>query len=546
MIKIQVENEFLDLAKVSVTFELTSPVFNQVGSFSYPFTIPATAKNKRLLSFPGKINKYVTTSHEFDAKIFLGGQLWKTGSLVVDETGLLDIKCHFTVGEGYFYNLIKEIMLNKIDLGGDNYTSDIYITDRWQKTYPEVEWTLFPIYDQKFYDSLDHDGFKEYYSTYLQNKINAWFNSSQQWGSTNNTLVPFVFLNYVILQVFDHLGLKVDKNDIFNNPDLKNLVLINLTSLCELYTSGENLINDIPATYNLQKHVPKKPLNEFFSFLEKQFLAFLFYEEKSNTASLETFHSIANKLNANLIMMEAISNLIVKTEYYNGYQVIWEKDSEDASMSEPWTVDISSFTIKTVDLFSELPAIIPDNELYFCVERATYYGGILGSNPSYPEYKSKGGPYNDFKTGTKNFEIKPAADVNFSQSVTGSYRIFKEGSYKFDNVITEIEEYFKVLFFCTTDQPRGSIFHDNTDTNSQSLAWWGEKGLYESFFKEYLTMMQNKIQADFKLKTDLAFLRNLKFQEKYRFQEANWLLSKVRFTVTNEKISPAQVTAFKI
>lgn len=545
MIQIEVSGERLDLGKVSITFELTSPVFNQVGSFSYPFTIPATAKNKRLLSFPGKVNKHATNSNEFDAKIYLKGILWKTGSLVIDEAGTLDIKCHFTVGEGYFYNMVKEVMLNNVDMGGDHYTSDIYIGDRWQKTYPEIEWTLFPIFNSKFYDSLDHDGFKEYFSTTLANSINKWYNSSQQWVITNNTLVPFAFLNYVIQQVFNHLGLKVDKNDIFNNDYLKNLVLINLTSLCEMYTDGENINNQVPATYNLQNHVPKKALNEFFLFLEKQFLAFVFYEEKSNTASLETFKNIVNKLNLNTIDNEDIQSFTIKIDYFNGYAIIWEKDENDATMSEPYTVDISSFTIKSVDLFSELPATIPNNELYFCVERAKYYGGVLGDNPSYPQYIAKGGTYNDFKTGTKNFELKPAANVNPSGSLN-SYWIFKEGTYKFDNVVTENEEFFKVLFFCSDTQPRGSIFHDNDDTNSQSLAWWGENGMYEKFFKEYLQMKQNQVQADFKLKPDLAFLRNLKFQEKYRFQEANWLLSKVRFTVTNEKISPAQVTAFKI
>lgn len=539
MIKIEIANENLDLGKVSVTFELTSPIFNQIGSFSYPFTIPATPKNKRILSFPGRINKHVTNSHEFDAKIYLQGMLWKIGSLVVDETGLLDIKCHFTVEEGYFYNLIKEIMLNQVYLGGDHYTEDIYITDRWQKTYPEVEWTLFTIYDPNFYDSLDSNGF---YGSY----INQWYNSSQQWGIENNTLVPFIFLNYVILNILDHLDLNVDKNDIFNNSNLKNLVLINLISLCEIYTDGENVENRIPATYNLKNHVPKKSLHEFFSFLERQFLAFIFYDEKSNTASLETFKNIVTKTNLNVIDNENIQNFIIKLEYFNGYAVIWENDSDDTTMSEPWTVDISSFTIKTVDLFSELPVTIPDNELYFCVERQKYYGGILGNNPSYPQYNSKGGLYNDFKTGTKNFEFKPAADVNLPGSITGHPWIWKEGSYKFNNVVYEKEEYFKVLFFCTTDQPRGSILHDNSDTNSQSLTWWGENGLYENFFKEYLQMKMNQLQADFKLKPDLSFLRNLKFQEKYRFKEANWLLSKVKFTVTNDSIGAAQVTAFKV
>lgn len=550
MIKIEISNENLDLGKVSVTFELTSPIFNQIGSFSYPFTIPATPKNKRLLSFPGRINKHTTTSNEFAAKIYLKGMLWKIGNLIVDDVGLQDIKCHFTVGEGYFYNLIKEVMLNQVDLGGDIYSSELYTpTDRWEKTYPEVNWTLFPLRAHKFYDSLDHDGFKEYFSTNLFNTINLWDTiGTQQFNLDQNTIVPFVFLNYLVSQVFSHLGINVRKNDIFNNTYLKNLVLINLTSMCVMEPDGEDIDNRVPATFNLQNHVPKKPLNELFSFFEKQFLAFLFYEEKTNTASLETFKNICNKVNVIILQPENITNFILKPEYFDGYQIFWEKDSSDEEMSEPRTRDISAYTVRVVDLYSELPATIPDNELYYVVERATYYRTKLAE-----EYYSKGGPFNDFKTGLKNVEVKPNAAINpFSTATpfTSFHVTRKDGSYIYQDE-NEVEESFRVLFYSpeygtSKPHPYGCILHDHTDTNSQSLAWWGENGLYENFFKEFLQMKMNQMQADFKLKPDLAFLRNLKFQEKYRFHEANWLLSKVKFTVTNDTIGAAQVTAFKI
>jgi hypothetical protein len=139
MLDIRIKNTSLDLGKVSITFELTSPIFNSVGSFSYPFTLPATAKNKTLLNFPARINNGIENI-DYESEIYLEGLLWKRGKLVISESNSETIKCYFTVGEGYFYNQIKDLKLKDLDLGGErakaDYTDDFFNPDKiFNKVY---------------------------------------------------------------------------------------------------------------------------------------------------------------------------------------------------------------------------------------------------------------------------------------------------------------------------------------------------------------------------------------------------------------------------
>jgi len=43
-----------------------------------------------------------------------------------------------------------------------------------------------------------------------------------------------------------------------------------------------------------------------------------------------------------------------------------------------------------------------------------------------------------------------------------------------------------------------------------------------------------------------ATLADIDFSEKYRIDQANYLLNKLKFTATNEGISPVNISAFKI
>jgi hypothetical protein len=43
-----------------------------------------------------------------------------------------------------------------------------------------------------------------------------------------------------------------------------------------------------------------------------------------------------------------------------------------------------------------------------------------------------------------------------------------------------------------------------------------------------------------------AQLKQIDFSKKFRWDQADWLIDRIRFTVTNDKISPSNVTAWKV
>jgi hypothetical protein len=152
MVRIVVNNTALDIGNVSISFDLRNPIFNTIGSFSYPFNLPNTPKNRAVLGFPHKLHYAGAVNKSHQADIYIAGLHWKQGVIIVRDANKDQIKVNFGVGEGYFYNLIKELKIRDFDYGGKRYLSDYYnqadnswFMNVYDKSYPDNDFSLFPV-----------------------------------------------------------------------------------------------------------------------------------------------------------------------------------------------------------------------------------------------------------------------------------------------------------------------------------------------------------------------------------------------------------------
>jgi len=156
-------------------------------------------------------------------------------------------------------------------------------------------------------------------------------------------------------------------------------------------------------------------------------------------------------------------------------------------------------------------------------------------------------PFTDINIGSKRIEINVPGSVADPDSAAST--ILQPGTFYYKEQF-DTDFQFRLMFFkpnlnAATPYPRGTSLHYFT-TDGKSLDWFSEWGLLNHFYEEYILMMQNKIPIECMVPFSASELRQIKFSEKYRFLEANWLLSSIKFTVTNDKISPATIIGFKV
>lgn len=558
MLEIKIENSMLDLGKVNISFELISPVFNTMGSFSYPFTLPATDKNKSILGFSNRINT-TTSKSSCNAEIFLSGLLWKRGLLRIIDANKDFIKCNFEIGNGHFYSVLKNIKLFDLELGGTkSYANDYYEWNVsspyfgpwgkvWPFRYPDIPFAVFPFNMPNFYE----DSAK---GTFLRNNfdgnVNYFTFPDHLFSHSFNTFVVFPYLNFV----FDKIWLKANVNEVSNafrnDPFLKYLTLFN--SNTEYAWHPDDLIDGFRLDrINLRDYMPDLGILDLITTLEDVFQAYIFYDEFTNSVKIALFKDIVNSPDVEILDFPfKITSL--SPNQFDGYSVEYDIDSND-SFADDYFKSIDQFTFK-----GEIPdeSSLPANgnsflDMYFVTSTHKYMYWMINSvNPNLGSWQTYASDRNKFTSGNGGLTIKipgvfaretylpKAGNVGHWQVVDQDYSPAESPELRF-------------IFYhgVVNNKPFGSPFNLDESGNvisDYSLEWEGDFGLKNKFYKEYLSFKQNTRQGEFKMLLDPAAIKSIDFSKKYRFANANWLLSKIKITISNEKISPAEITAFKV
>lgn len=555
MLDVRVNGESLDLGKFSISFELLSPVFNEIGSFSYPFSFPATEKNKSLLGFPHRINISRQVTQKANCELYLNGLLWKRGNLVFTEAGKYDFKAYFTVGEGYFYSTIKDLKLVDIDLGGIRNTSDYSgtgVNDLFSKiiskSFPDNDFALFPVQNANFYDDLSNDTFSAAYS----GKINK-YDSTLKFNIDGNTIVPFPYLNYVIGRIFKNFGLVSGNNDLYNNAFLRNLVMLNNVASNVYTASGETFNVSVKPAFNLNDHVPDITCLDFFTAVQNQLLAFVFINEMNGQTDIRLFENIIRNPEVVDFSKNNGDNILIYEDQTDGYEVEWDYDNSDnlydssfnPGANLPVIEDISRKTfIGSWASSGVLPGGVSPESVAFAELEQSYYAyrwdGLVYA------WRQISHPFTNFGIGKKRitFNVPAAVPSIMMEPVTYQPGTFFAGK-AYKNDFGFRLAFFDGLFSGSVPMG-GSTYSIYAPDRKISLAWHGQYGIYENFYKGYIGMKTGIRKADFKKILTLSQLKAIDFAKKYRFNEANWLLASVKFSVSNNMISPATIGAYKV
>lgn len=241
MIGIKKGSEYLDLLpNTQIQRERSSPVFLEQtdegkdgipGEISYPFTLPLSDTNLRLLGFPDMLPKVKQRQHDVvleDAGMQISG-----GKLVLDsvnanlsKNNVGNINSHLLSNISEFWQRVQAKKLSELQLGGErSFTWAGYslVSDGFWKH----------VHDTWAYDNADDGdyvfdpiGCEDYRTEGEVTWINGWkeFSGAIELAREENylSLCPQPFLVYVLRQVFEEHGYTLE-GDILDDPDFKQI-----------------------------------------------------------------------------------------------------------------------------------------------------------------------------------------------------------------------------------------------------------------------------------------------------------------------------------
>jgi hypothetical protein len=560
MNRLTVSGENLDLGDARISIRRTNPMFEDVGSYSLPFSIPRTKRNEQIL----KLNNAAIHSgtRSFDAIIYVG-PIPIYGELVITDVYESVYETYFTTGNSTFRSKVQNIMLNDLD-----YTEEIEgsavlsfteaLTTAAKSSYPTYNYTCFPMMAPDYYDT------DVFFRTPL---INPWsYNQNYpdqakfvESGvrSFEHMYAPSFYLCFVIQKIFDLFGYSIENNEIYDDAELRTLVIANVNTL--------GLTDTTFKQYDLKfsKALPQISISEFISSLEKLFNVTFFISEESKIVNIKKNTPIIK--GSPLKKLILLSRALEKENILNGFKLSYTMDPND-SFSRITPIDRYELGL-TVDnktdltLYDNRASEYPGQLAYVSNNSLYYVSKIVDESADTWEWQVLTQDFFDYIDDQGEYLVETSAnpiltdndyiyDYADGSGDTKEYAIFpRVGITLRDN--DGIQEYttfetLRLLFYRGVINGGGGVFNPDDEYSryplassdvfrakglsipnrygiekissaNMSLRWDGTYGLYNSHYKDYMYWYINlRKKATDVYHLSVAEIFQIKFFEKYQ------------------------------
>lgn len=233
--------ESLDLSEdTEVQVEINNPLFETdelPGTLIYPFTVPNTPKNRRLLAFAGYLAATRVRNQRFACELYLLGVLWRRGQLsVVKRTGE-GFELSFQTDVGDVSTQLTDLQLTDLTLP----TVPLTLPSGSVPSWPARLYALPTVANSLFFPEKD--------ATTLgyQGLVNAYAGGYD----TTQPLVPMPYLRVVVEQVCVLIGYEL-AGTFFRDAEVLALVLY-----------SNQAVDVAGATVVLSQHLPDQSVPDF-------------------------------------------------------------------------------------------------------------------------------------------------------------------------------------------------------------------------------------------------------------------------------------------
>ncbi|MFZ4569741.1 MAG: hypothetical protein ACOYM0_01270 [Bacteroidales bacterium] len=541
MLSLLINNKSVELpSDFSLTMNLKSPIFGDVGSYSYPFRIPNTPRNAIAMGFRHRVPS-IGDPYQVDQGVFR----WKGlnlfgGSVKMRILNSTSFEGNIFEGSGDFNYQVKNKSLQNYNFGTQTFSSEneamTWINACRSMMYPQRPCAFPQIFNKSYFE-------QEPVGSDLLNYNFYWIPDDLihaiAIGGQRTPIIPMVYLRYVLDTLIAQMGYLLDDSFFTSNSAFNKLVFYNSVS-----------INNDPNTifpYNLlniyyNNHLPRITLSDFFTGLEAFFNIRFFVNNTTKTIRIIPVKNIVTDLS----YIEFSKNIVsVSTEPQDqilGYTLKLNLDGDDGALNSQ--NDYEESFLKnlqgSVDTVSQLPVwpiecdlsirYVIDTQKYYQMQNHQWYQMGSSSLDLLTQYL--------YRDGSQNIEIK------FSSLIMGDNQntIFCTCGNQQKNFM----EVTPRLFFATYANYGDQLIVQgyNYDTSAGSLFFPTERGLFEKYYKHYLDFRMATKLVKIVKQMEFSELKDFDFSKKYMVNGIKYLVGSIQVTMKKDRIMPATLECY--
>lgn len=522
-LRFEIEGKIVELGSTVISHRMNNPMFEDVGSYSLPFTIPATNYNKSILN---------RNTRTYSATVFIGA--WPIYGAYIMETSDDDIfEGYFTTGNSVFRSKVDGVLLSdlshtEIIPGSASLSFTEALTAAANSSFPTYNYTCFPMLNPEYYNE---DPFTRH------QVINAWTfdpentDADRFWNfhslDVERLFAPSFYLVFVLQRLFSEYGYSIESNAILDDTELKTLVIPNMNTKGPLSSTMQNY------ELSFEDALPPVEINKFISAIEDAFNLTVFISDISRTVHIvKNTGIVKSQAEKKLTLQKRVHNIEEKAD---GYSLAFEKPSGDSfyniADTDNYSLGLSVFNKEDISYY---PASSFKNQLCKVVNNDIYYlSKLTNSKPETWEWEYLGKDYQDGKNGKGDFQ----RSIGFAPVLTDNdyiYDLNTPGPQEFALLpkvevscynSADMQEYrtfesLRLLFYRGIVTAGGDILdpndqvatyplaspdvykakgqigparygRDKIPSANQALKWDGQYGLYETHYKDYIYWYSN-------------------------------------------------------
>ena len=558
MLSIEVNNQLIDLGKLSMNLEINNPLFSFMdgsrGQFSYPFTLPWTRKNKRVFkhgdlleSLSDDLNGY------YDATIYLQGIAYLTGEIHLRSSNESSFKITFSGQTAVLSNTIGGTLLTDIDLGqtsgnvnGNSYSPTAYAKLATYGSYQDFDVAFFEVYNKDF-PSDKYPNFTKRINYWKANPdgTNPTFQdnptpTTTQGESYINQIVPFPYVFNTLRKSLAALGWTFT-GSIADDAELNSLVFLNSFSINKNYFNQNTY--DYRAQYPIKynNHTPSVQITTLIKKLSQLFCCLIDIDTEQKTISLEPIkdYMASTKryyLKDRLVAKEFYNNkpkgIRLKTNEPQKNIVEYNHSEADPDVTDFSTVDFGLHPV--TDPYQKTIGNMPFTD--------------IGVDINIPHQEFLRHDYDDVIHEKKQIalDIKQILDGDTFSHITLAFNRGIQNCLYQRPVGTSFIPTLIDYPLGAVDDLAYTLINGSTATQSianYSLHWGGTKGLYNLWWKDWANFLKDSRPVKVKAYWSVQELLDIKDNITSKFYDdgTEFIIKSIRVSVNSERIESITV-----
>lgn len=545
MLGIKIYNQLLDLTPGTVMqIVLNNPAFlgdnidKVFGSFSFPVTIPLTDRNRKILNFPDLIDVKDALIEDELCEIISEGLSIFSGLATIKNSGNTKAKLFILIDS---YKSIKQLRLPELNLGRHEFDSvpDVLANAKDTTINPlNYDYAFFPVLNKAYFSEEDRPE-AENGNVWPARYMNYYDVDTEQFVSSQyqKVAMPFVRVDHILNAIGNYLEFSLESS--FQNTDeLKQMYVYNDRSIYQNDTWN--------IAFDLANHVPDVLVSNYLKGISRLFCLAPFINRFSKKIEIIPLKDIITRPFKHDWTDKASSEYTLTTEQNFPGSFGYDTGSDEL-------FEINAFKAVTETATVEKhPELVNAPQGWYYVNS---YNTYVWSN-QHPFY-----PFGEKLKMFRRMVIGDGENVDFNVSPLFQQQTIIDEITQVNHPLRDVPEIsqagltnkdIRLMMY------RGLYANDDNEVYpfasnniydpkenvipslNNSLLWNGPKGMFETWWKEWVNFLQNKKDVQRTINLHIKDILNFSFKDKVKIENKQYLVKQLTVSIGDNGLLPTK------